>query len=104
MKRLVEPGAKPVRVQQEFKQYAHYDHSSRECFLNLERTHITVRPLFERLFRPYGLSGSTFNVLMVLRSAEAALAPHEIGEQVVVTRPTVTGLLETLERRGLVRR
>ena len=94
----------PVRVEPETSGYPHYDHKSRECFLNLERTHILVRPVFERLFRPYGLSGSTFNILMILRSSEAPLAPHAIGEQVVVTRPTVTGLLNSLEAQGFIRR
>ena len=94
----------PVRVEPETKAYPHYDHKSRECFLNLERTHVVVRPVFERLFRPHGLSGSTFNILMILRSSEAPLAPHAIGEQVVVTRPTVTGLLNSLESQKLIRR
>ena len=96
--------AQPVRRQPELKQYPQYDHSSRECFLNLERTHVIVRPFFERLFRQHGLSGSSFNVLSILRRAASPLAPREIGERVVVSRPTVTGLLETLESRGLVRR
>ncbi len=94
----------PVRVELERRQYPHYDHSSRECFLNLERTHVVVRPLFEQLFRPYGLSGSTFNILMILRSAAQPLAPFAIGERIVVSRATVTGLLDSLESQALIRR
>jgi DNA-binding MarR family transcriptional regulator len=94
----------PVRADPELKSWPQYDHKSRECFLNLERTHIVVRPLFERLFRPYGLSASTFNILMILRSSETPLAPHAIGQKVVVTRPTVTGLLNSLESQGLITR
>jgi DNA-binding MarR family transcriptional regulator len=94
----------PVRIERETKSYPNYDHASRESFLNLERAHVLVRPLFEHLFRPYGVSGSTFNVLMILRYSKTPLAPHEIGERVVVTRPTVTGLLHSLESQGLIKR
>ncbi len=94
----------PVRVEPELKQYPHYDHKSRECFLNLERAHVVVRPLFERLFRRHGLSGSTFNILMILRGAASPMAPFAIGERIVVTRATVTGLLDSLESKRLIRR
>lgn len=33
-----------------------------------------------------------------------AMSPSELGERLIVTRATVTGLLDSLERRGFVRR
>jgi DNA-binding MarR family transcriptional regulator len=32
------------------------------------------------------------------------MSPSELGERLIVTRATVTGLLDSLERRGFVRR
>ncbi len=55
-------------------------------------------------FRPFGLSTATFNVLIVLLQAGGSLSPCEIGEQLAVTRGTVTGLIDSLERQRLVRR
>jgi len=55
-------------------------------------------------FRPYGLSTATFNVILALSRAGGSLSPCDIGEQLSVTRGTVTGLLDSLERQRLVRR
>jgi DNA-binding MarR family transcriptional regulator len=41
---------------------------------------------------------------MILTGADRPLAPHELGERLLVTRATVTGLIDTLEKQGLVRR
>ena len=58
----------------------------------------------DRLFRCHGLSGPGFNVLMIIEGAGRPLSPYEIGDRRLVTRGTVTGLLDTLEKQGLVRR
>ena len=44
------------------------------------------------------------NVLLALSRAGGSLSPCDIGEQLSVTRGTVTGLLDSLERQRLVRR
>ncbi len=89
------------------------DHASRypgadklatECVINLLRTQSLVTAELARLFRRHGLSGPGFNVLMILQGAGEPLSPYEIGERRLVTRGTVTGLLDTLEKQGLVRR
>jgi DNA-binding MarR family transcriptional regulator len=41
---------------------------------------------------------------MILEGSDAPLCPHEIGERRLVTRGTVTGVLDSLEERGLVAR
>lgn len=64
-----------------------------------------VRSAVESLVAHEGLpSMAAFNVLSVLAGDPAPLRPSTIAERMLVTRPTVTGLLESLERRGLVRR
>jgi DNA-binding MarR family transcriptional regulator len=55
--------------------------------------------------RPLDLSPSGFNVLMALNNtAGNTLEPCQLAERLLVSRPSVTGLLDTLEARGLVRR
>jgi DNA-binding MarR family transcriptional regulator len=41
---------------------------------------------------------------MILAGADAPLPPSIIAERLLVRRPTLTGVLGTLERRGLVHR
>jgi DNA-binding MarR family transcriptional regulator len=60
----------------------------------------------DRLLRASGLTAGSYNVLMVIASAEESLTPSEISVRmpVPVTTATMTGVLDTLERRGLVSR
>lgn len=55
--------------------------------------------------RPLNLSPSAFNMLLALRgAAEHTLEPCQLADQLLVSRPSVTGLLDTLQRRGLIER
>jgi DNA-binding MarR family transcriptional regulator len=55
--------------------------------------------------RRYGVpSRAAFNVLAILHGTEEPLPPSVIAERMIVSRPTVTGILGTLERRGLIAR
>ena len=59
----------------------------------------------DRDLRRRGLSQAKLRILAAIhRSDGGCLAPHEIAEQLAVTRPTVTGLLSGLERDGLIER
>lgn len=57
-----------------------------------------------RLLAPYGLSEGRFIMLFLLDSANEGLAPNELAERAGVTRATVTGLLDGLEREALIER
>lgn len=95
----------PLRVEVDHaRRYPGADKLATECVINLIRTVSLVTVELERIFRRHGLTGPGFNVLMLVEGAGGSLSPHEIGERRLVTRGTVTGLLDTLEKQGLVRR
>lgn len=50
------------------------------------------------------LSASASQVLAIVEGAGEPLPPHVIADRLLVTSGTMTSLLDTLERRGLVRR
>ena len=50
------------------------------------------------------LSASAFEILAIVEGAGEPLPPHAIGARLLVTSGTMTSLLDTLERRGLIRR
>lgn len=56
------------------------------------------------LLAPHGLTEGRFVMLFLLDAAEDGLAPNVLAERAGVTRATVTGLLDGLERDGLVER
>lgn len=56
------------------------------------------------LLAPHGLSEGRFVLLFLLDAAPAGLAPNVLAAQAGVTRATVTGLLDGLEREALIKR
>lgn len=82
----------------------HREATSVRCVQALQRTEVLLSGKLAQRFRPHGLSVASFNVLIVLYNAGRSLSPCDIGEQLLVTRGTVTGLLDSLERQRLVRR
>ncbi|CAN5846795.1 MAG: MarR family transcriptional regulator [Euzebyales bacterium] len=55
--------------------------------------------------RVLGLSPSGFNVLMALLNTPGhTLEPCQLADRLLVSRPSVTGLLDTLQSKGLVTR
>lgn len=74
-----------------------------EAVMNTVRTADLLFDRIGRLLRPLGVSAAGGLVLGLLRD-NGALAPSVIGERSIVTRATVTGVVDSLERRGFVRR
>jgi DNA-binding MarR family transcriptional regulator len=74
-----------------------------EAVMNTMRTADQLFDRIGRLLRPLGVSAAGGLVLGLLRD-QGRLSPSELGDRLIVTRATVTGLLDSLERRGFVRR
>jgi DNA-binding MarR family transcriptional regulator len=74
-----------------------------EAVMNTIRTADMLFGEIGRLLRPLNVSSAGGLVLGLLRD-RGPMSPSELGEGLIVTRATVTGLLDSLERRGFVRR
>ena len=74
-----------------------------EAVMNTIRTADMLFDSIGRLLRPLNVSAAGGLVLGILRD-RGPISPSELGERLIVTRATVTGLLDSLERRGFVRR
>jgi DNA-binding MarR family transcriptional regulator len=102
------------------KKFPDLDPSACDVFLNLLRTGDEVFRVTENNYARHGLSQGRFGVLMLLKkrsssapTAAAAephclpagpLTPAELADAAGVTRATMTGLIDTLERDGLAKR
>jgi DNA-binding MarR family transcriptional regulator len=100
------------------KEFPELDPSACEAFLHLLRTGDEVFSVAERNLASHNISQGRFGVLMLLwgsaqrRGDVARLSacsasprtPAELADAAGVTRATMTGLVDTLERDGLVRR
>ncbi len=74
-----------------------------EAVMNTIRTGDLLFDRIGRMLRPLGVSGAGGLVLAQLRD-RGPMSPSALGERLIVTRATVTGLVDSLEKRGFVER
>jgi DNA-binding MarR family transcriptional regulator len=86
------------------REFPQVDSRASDCVINLWRTHTMISEEMGRALRPFDLTLTGFRVVMMLRVAGGTLAPAEIADRLGSARATVTGVLDSLEKRGLVRR
>ena len=87
------------------KRYPDLDPSALETCVALLRTGSDLLTAFETILGKHGLSQGRFLTLIVLnRTPNKAINPSTLAEKVGVKRATMTGLLDGLEQKGLVKR
>jgi MarR family 2-MHQ and catechol resistance regulon transcriptional repressor len=70
---------------------------------SLVRTHSYLAPFLDAALRARDLTAAQLNVLLLLRDAgPQGLLMGQIGSRLVVTKSNVTGLIDRMERQGLV--
>lgn len=92
------------RLQQELKKKRPFDSPDQEAILNILRTSDQFQNRFGRLFREFDLTHSQYNVLRILRGEGKPMPCLEIGDRMIQVVPAMTGLLDRLEKQGLVQR
>lgn len=75
-----------------------------ELVLNIIRTATIIESQGALLFRKYGLTEAQFNVLFALKYKKTQWTQSDLGKRLVVTRASITSVLDKLEGKGLVRR
>ncbi|MDB6094746.1 MAG: MarR family transcriptional regulator [Verrucomicrobia bacterium] len=92
------------------KEFPDLDPSACEAFLHILHVGDECFRVTETNLNRHNISQGRFGVLMILLNncrndgQPSALSPAELAERTGVTRATITGLIDTLERDGLVTR
>lgn len=94
----------PSRLQKELKKKLPFDSPEHEANLNILRTSDQFEIRIARLLREYDLTASQYNVLRILRGSGQPLPSSEIAERLLQVVPAITGLIDRLEKQGLVSR
>jgi DNA-binding MarR family transcriptional regulator len=94
----------PSRLQRELKKKRPFDSPEQEAILNILRTNDQFENRLGRLFREYGLTSSQYNVLRILRGEGKPMPSLEIADRMIQVVPAITGLIDRLEKQGLVAR
>ena len=75
-----------------------------EAVLNIVRTATVLSTKGAALFRRFDLTEAQFNVLFLLNVKRHAVTQAELGKRLIVTRASITSVLDKLEAKGLVER
>ena len=95
----------PHGLQAELKQKLPFVSREQEAYLSLLRTAYALQAQVETRLKEFGLTGTQYNALRILRGAGPEGLPcREIGERMITHDPDVTRLLNRLEDRGFVER
>ena len=100
------PDISTIRVAADFEsEFPGASRSAAEVAANLARAQMALLAEIERPPREaHGLSASAFQTLAILDGAGEPLPGHVIAERLLVSSASMTSLVDTLERRGLVER
>src|ERR1700675_379594 len=91
--------------QLELKQKIPFTSREAEAYLSLLRTADALQTQVEARLKLFGLTGTQYNALRILRGAGPEGLPcREIGERMITRDPDITRLLDRLEDRGFVQR
>jgi predicted transcriptional regulator len=75
-----------------------------ECAMNLVRTADLLEKCIASLLADFDLSPASGLVLSILADSDTPLAPNVIADHLIISRASVTSLLDSLEKRGYVSR
>lgn len=92
------------QLQKELKKKGPFESPEQEAILSILRTSDQFQNRFGRLFREHGLTPSQYNVLRILRGEGKPMPSLEVAERMIQVVPAITGLIDRLEKQGLVKR
>jgi len=99
------PNYLKVQLPSNFEErYPNSSAKATECAMNLAYTADLLVKRISGLLQQYGLSPASGLVLSILADSESPLPPNKIADRLILSRATVTGLIDSLEKRGYVRR
>jgi len=92
-------------LQAELKQTVPFRSREQEAYLSLLRTADALQSSVESRLKEFGLTGTQYNALRILRGAGVEGATcSQIGERLLTRDPDITRLLDRMEARGLLLR
>jgi DNA-binding MarR family transcriptional regulator len=93
-----------VSLKQEIAQQSPFTSMEEEALLNLLRTADAAERGLQRLVRPWGITGTQYNVLRILRGSEPqGLTCSAVGSRMITAEPDITRLIARLKAMKLAR-
>lgn len=71
----------------------------------IKKTALAIEKLSNQVLAPYELSNAQYKIMMMLyRNPDKTVRQADIEEKFSLTNPTVTGIIQNLEKKGLIQR
>lgn len=94
-----------IKIAPDFEErYPNSSVRATECAMNLVLTAELLEKRIAALLQPFDLSPATGLVLSILADSASPLSPNAIADRLIISRASVTSLLDSLEKRGFVKR
>ncbi len=74
------------------------------ALLSVWWTGLMLKKAADRFFRPFGGSEAQFNILWLLKYTDGPLTQRDISEKLIVDKSNITGLIDRMEKAGVVKR
>jgi DNA-binding MarR family transcriptional regulator len=87
-----------VELPIEFESKAH------EALMNVWWTANMLRKVSTRFFHEFLSSDAQFNVLVLLKDSKTPLTQNDLSKKLLVDKSNITGLLDRLQKQGLIQR
>lgn len=84
---------------------SHYEKITNELIENLAKAATMMDLMFEKFYKNFGLTRVQFFALFLIESVgDEGMPLSVLGEEMSVSRPNITTLIDRMEKRGLVKR
>jgi DNA-binding MarR family transcriptional regulator len=94
-----------IKIAPDFEElYPDSSATATECAMNLVFTGVLLEKRISSLLLPFDLSPATGLVLSILSDSETSVSPNHIADRLIISRASVTSLLDSLEKREYVKR
>ncbi|SKC56783.1 MarR family winged helix-turn-helix transcriptional regulator [Maledivibacter halophilus] len=88
-----------------YKSYNWIGEIANKTIIELQKTAGILEEIHNTFFNQFDISSTKFNLLVILyNSSQDGITLSEIGEEMLVTKANITGLVDRLEKQGYVSR
>jgi len=81
-----------------------FENISHEALINVWWTGILLKKKARRFFQSVLNSDAQFNIMMILKYSDSPLTQNDLSRKLLVDKSNITGLIDRMEKMGLLRR
>jgi DNA-binding MarR family transcriptional regulator len=94
-----------MKLEQELNLAQPIASTNHEALLGIVRTASAIQKLSDRFFSEFGITDAQFNILMLLKyNGGKKVSQQDLSDRLVVNKSNIVGLVDRLEKAGLVKR